>query len=117
MILLVELRHLNGPGFWIVQCLVTGYSGVVDENVNLKVASPGMRKLVLGHIDNVRRASRRVGQVGLQRNAERPVRALQLLAELAGGFGRGIRGVNEQQRAALGSKVLCNCCANPWSLC
>lgn len=80
MVLLVELCHLYGPKFWVVQCLVAGNSGIVDDDVNLEIASPGMGKLVLGHVNDIWRASSRIGQVGLQRNAQGPVRALQLLA-------------------------------------
>lgn len=87
MVLFVELRHLDRPELWIVKCFVAGYSGVVDKNVNLKVASPGMGKLALGHVNNVWRASSGIGQVGLQWYAEGSVRALKLLAEMAGGLG------------------------------
>jgi hypothetical protein len=105
----VELREVLAVA--VFDCEVGGDAGVVDDDVDLKLAVFRVREVVLGQFDDVRGAVFG-SEVGLHGEALDVVGLLEFVGELLGLFGGGVGGVVDYEVGAFGGEVGAGCGAD-----
>lgn len=93
--------------------VVAGHACVVDDDANLELAGFWVLEVVFGYLDNVL-GTILGAHVGLHDDGLDAMFGLEFGGELFGDFGGRIRGVVEDEVAALAGQVSCDGSTNTW---